>query len=362
MTAAQPARTGRSSTRLSPSRRARWRALSRGFFALQALLGAIWWILVATSPVVRAATLGGLPAAPLAVLDVPLFVVTSALAAAAIREAVPVLTAWTCMIALFMAGYATVTTTAGLGAVLMIASAVGTVLAGAQLLLGSVPVRRVLIGPLAFRRSPRRDRRELLASTFAQIIVFWTLFLVVIPVPVVLLENRWRLDVSLPDGSSGLGRTVFSGADEAQLVWSLAAWAVAGAGVLLLIAASALGVWSAYTMASIGRGTPLPSAMPRALVIAGPYRYVRNPMAMAGIGQGMAVGLIAGSWMVVAYALAGAVLWHLLVRPPEEADLAERFGDPYLQYRAQVRCWIPRRRPVPVRRGLPTGSFRVGPA
>jgi protein-S-isoprenylcysteine O-methyltransferase Ste14 len=35
------------------------------------------------------------------------------------------------------------------------------------------------------------------------------------------------------------------------------------------------------------------------LVIAGPYRYVRNPMAVAGILQGIAVGWYLGSVSVI---------------------------------------------------------------
>src|SRR5699024_12773340 len=108
-------------------------------------------------------------------------------------------------------------------------------------------------------------------------------------------------------------------------------------GLVLLFAASARGLASAAARARIGRGTPLPSAMPHRLVVAGPYRWVRNPMAVAGIGQGIAVGLLGQSWLVIAYALAGAVLWHLLVRPEEERDLASRFGADYEIGRASCR-------------------------
>ena len=81
--------------------------------------------------------------------------------------------------------------------------------------------------------------------------------------------------------------------------------------------------------------------MAHRLVIAGPYRRVRNPMAVAGVAQGVAVGLLGTSWLVIVYALAGGVLWHLLVRPLEEQDLASRFGADYQRYRSTVRCWVP---------------------
>lgn len=105
------------------------------------------------------------------------------------------------------------------------------------------------------------------------------------------------------------------------------------------------GLWSCVTMALRGRGTPLPAETARELVVAGPYRWVRNPMALAGAAQTAGVGLWTGSWVVIALAAAGGVVWNALIRPVEEADLAARFGPAYDSYRREVRCWIPVRRP-----------------
>ena len=113
-------------------------------------------------------------------------------------------------------------------------------------------------------------------------------------------------------------------------------------GWLLFGVASALGLWSGATMAWLGEGTPLPFDTARRLVIDGPYCRVRNPMAVAGLTQGFAAGLILGSYAVLLYAMAGGLLWQLAVRPMEEADLARRFGDPYARYCSEVRCWLPR--------------------
>ncbi len=129
---------------------------------------------------------------------------------------------------------------------------------------------------------------------------------------------------------------------------ALPGFAVPGQGVAALLlfgAASALNLASGAALAVRGRGTPLPTACPRALVVAGPYRYVRNPMAVAGIGQAVALAVGLGSWLVLAYAMSGALLWHLAVRPAEERDLAARFGRPYAAYRDAVPLWWPRRRP-----------------
>lgn len=296
----------------------------RRYFAVQALGGAAWWIAVAVSPVAKSATLGGLDAVAVAVLDIPLFVVASALAAAGLRTAAWVAAGWTLLVAGALAIYATVTTEAGWGVVVMAAAAVASVAALCLVVLGRVPTAWVISGPFAFRPAlASATSRGHLAATFGQIVVFWGFFLAVVPAALRFLEERWGLDVAVP----GI-------------------WAV---GLALLLAASALGLWSGVTMSVVGRGTPLPAAMANSLVVAGPYRFIRNPMAVAGFLQGAAVGLLLSSWTVVVYGLLGALLWNYAIRPHEEADLERRFGDDFRRYRDEVRCWIPRlpaRRPV----------------
>ena len=161
-------------------------------------------------------------------------------------------------------------------------------------------------------------RRQIASAV--QIVVFWGLFLGVIPAIIVFFEQRWNLHLEFP----------------AAVRWG---------GGILFVAAGALGLWSAYTMSTRGEGTPLPSAMARRLVVTGPYLFVRNPMAIAGIAQGVSVGLLAGSWLVVVYALSGSLIWNWIVRPLEEEDLEARFGAAYTSYARAVRCWIPQLRP-----------------
>jgi protein-S-isoprenylcysteine O-methyltransferase Ste14 len=227
-----------------------------------------------------------------------------------------------------LAVFATVTTEAGWGVLVMAAAAAASVAALCLLLLGRLPTEWIVRGPFAFRPAADRSRPGgHLASTIGQIVVFWGMFLVVLPAIVAGLERRWAVGVDVPP----LVATVLG---------------VVGAVVLML--ASTLGLSSAFVMSTLGRGTPLPSAMPTRHVIAGPYRWVRNPMAVAGILQGVAVGLILTSWLVVAYAAVGSLLWNYAVRPSEEADLRARFGDQFDRYERDVRCWLPR---VPTRAG-----------
>jgi protein-S-isoprenylcysteine O-methyltransferase Ste14 len=71
-------------------------------------------------------------------------------------------------------------------------------------------------------------------------------------------------------------------------------------------------------------------------------------MAISGVGQGLAVGLFLGSPLVLIYALMGGLIWQLIFRPLEEADLLEHFGVDYEMYRSEVHCWIPRLRPYQI--------------
>jgi protein-S-isoprenylcysteine O-methyltransferase Ste14 len=113
-------------------------------------------------------------------------------------------------------------------------------------------------------------------------------------------------------------------------------------GLAIFILSSILGLASAFVMVKAGQGTPLPLDQTTRLVIRGPYRWVRNPMAIAGIGQGIAISIIYTSLPIFIYAILGAVLWQVVVRPVEEQNLKDRFGGAYEDYRKRVPCWIPK--------------------
>ncbi|MBT1681074.1 methyltransferase family protein [Curtobacterium aurantiacum] len=310
----------------------------RRYYALQAVGGVAWWLAVATLPWVRTSTLGSLDPVLVAVFDVPLFVVGSALAAAGVRAAAVVTTVWTALVFGGLAVWATVTGEAGWGVLVMLAATVGSVLALALVLLGRVPTEWVTTGPLRIRPADAdAPRSRHVAATVLQIVVFWGLFLGVLPLVIAFAEHRWGLHPALPT----------------PLVTGLTVL-----GAVVLLAASALGIASAAAMSTKGDGTPLPSATANRLVVAGPYRSVRNPMALAGITQGVAVGLLLSSWLIVVYAVAGSVVWNCIVRPLEESDLEERFGDDFRRYADEVRCWVPRW-PVPARVGpVPLSASR----
>ncbi|MFN0058663.1 MAG: methyltransferase family protein [Planctomycetota bacterium] len=175
-----------------------------------------------------------------------------------------------------------------------------------------------LLGRVASDPSPRVNALK----TAAQIVVIWGVFLFLIP------WLCWRLEQHFGFEGWQFGGTVKN--------W----FAVA-----LFACASVVGLSSSYVMVRYGEGTPFPFDAARRLVVRGPYRFVRNPMALAGILQGVSVAVFLGSPFTIAYALAGAPFWNYLIRPWEERDLERRLGAEYRAYRDAVNCWWPRRRP-----------------
>ena len=95
-----------------------------------------------------------------------------------------------------------------------------------------------------------------------------------------------------------------------------------------------------------GRGTPAPYDPPRELVVAGLYRYVRNPQYVGVVLVVAGEALLTGMLVLFGYAALLAVGYHLFVTYYEEPTLGRLFGDPYARYRGAVPRWLPKR-PTP---------------
>jgi len=78
--------------------------------------------------------------------------------------------------------------------------------------------------------------------------------------------------------------------------------------------------------------TVAPRAPPRKLVTSGPYRLSRNPMYIGVID------------VLLGYALAVAIAFHLRVLVSEEPWARRTFGADWEDYRARVPRWLPRLR------------------
>ena len=67
----------------------------------------------------------------------------------------------------------------------------------------------------------------------------------------------------------------------------------------------------------------LPFDAPRRLVIGGPYAWLRTPMVTGTIGQGLGIGLMTGSIVVIVFFVIFALLWNTFVRPTEEDQMQQ---------------------------------------
>ena len=115
------------------------------------------------------------------------------------------------------------------------------------------------------------------------------------------------------------------------------------AGVVVGLVGAGLAVWCILTFSLVGRGTPAPVDPPRRLVVAGPYRRIRNPMY---VGAGLALAgaaLYYESLALLAYLAAFLLATHLMVLLYEEPTLRRLFGTDYEEYCARVGRWWPRR-------------------
>jgi protein-S-isoprenylcysteine O-methyltransferase Ste14 len=127
-------------------------------------------------------------------------------------------------------------------------------------------------------------------------------------------------------------------------VTSVPRWTVLQFAAVLVIAAGfAILVRCILDFARLGKGTLAPVDPPKALVVGGLYRYVRNPM-YVGV-TAVLVGEVAlfESRALLWYTACWFLIVNLFVILYEEPVLRAKFGESYEQYRRSVGRWIPRR-------------------
>jgi len=110
---------------------------------------------------------------------------------------------------------------------------------------------------------------------------------------------------------------------------------------LLLIGWAAM-LWCFWNFLVNGRGTPAPIDPPKELVVVGPYRFVRNPMYVAGIIALFGWILWSPSLPLIVAPFLFFIAAHLFVTGYEEPTLKKKFGAAYEGYCKRVPRWIPK--------------------
>lgn len=116
-------------------------------------------------------------------------------------------------------------------------------------------------------------------------------------------------------------------------------------GVAAAVDGLLLAAWTMMLFDRAGKGTPAPWSPPEKLVVLGPYRHVRNPMNSGMLLILGAEALLFGSWHLAVWMGVFFVVCAVYFPCYEEPGLERRFGDAYLEYKANVPRWIPRLRP-----------------
>lgn len=114
------------------------------------------------------------------------------------------------------------------------------------------------------------------------------------------------------------------------------------AGIILGAAGAAVALWCILVFTFIGKGTPAPFDPPRRLVVQGPFRFVRNPMYIAGSIALTGAAIFYESTLLLGYTGLFILATHLFVILYEEPILRRTFGQEYEAYCGRVKRWWPR--------------------
>jgi protein-S-isoprenylcysteine O-methyltransferase Ste14 len=191
---------------------------------------------------------------------------------------------------------------------------------------GTIIIALVTYPMLSFWRGWLR-RRGLIAWYLIEVGALWGGTMIIL-----LLLSPWWLRWSWSGTTSlqVLGGVLFVGSVVAGT------WAVAKMGWARLLLAGAL------FPPGVGAEE---NGVPQRLVVAGPYRYVRNPLYDGDFCLILGAAFLTHSWALVLVAALDLALLAFQL-PLEERELRERFGVPYHRYCALVPRFVPRRRPV----------------
>jgi len=104
-------------------------------------------------------------------------------------------------------------------------------------------------------------------------------------------------------------------------------------------------LFSSYVLTRQGKGAFVEFDPPTELVVTGPFRYMRNPVAAFLLSSMLGLAIALSSTGVLLMFLVFTGLANLQVRRIEEPLLRERYGRAYEQYCTHVPRWFPRLEP-----------------
>lgn len=112
--------------------------------------------------------------------------------------------------------------------------------------------------------------------------------------------------------------------------------------VVIILSGAILFMWTLRSLFMAGHHVPSSDNPAPKLVTSGPFRYVRNPHALAvGIWLfGFSLFFSSAGFLLITFVLFAIVLY--VMKFGEEKELEERFGNEYTDYKKQTPFIIPR--------------------
>lgn len=149
-----------------------------------------------------------------------------------------------------------------------------------------------------------------------------SLFAVLIPYCLIVPIPRWDLRLHLPSLSFDAGNYLI--------------------GAVLIGLGVVFAWWSIGAQLFQARGTPIPMMPTHRLLVGGAFSRSRNPMAFGAICAYLGISILVGSLASVAVVVIFAILLLTYIKVIEEKELALRFGQEYLDYKAVTPFFFPR--------------------
>lgn len=161
------------------------------------------------------------------------------------------------------------------------------------------------------------NRQQVLTRALIQSVIWggWTVFL--IPEIALQLEGKSLFDLF----NMNAGRVMLF---------------LAGMSVSMLIGYSAL-----YEFAITGKGTPIPFDPPKRLVTSGIYSVVANPLQISTLLMMTCIMLTYQGYIMLLPIISLILYSEIFVRWHHSIDIEKRFDSAWIEYRRNVRNWIP---------------------
>jgi protein-S-isoprenylcysteine O-methyltransferase Ste14 len=111
------------------------------------------------------------------------------------------------------------------------------------------------------------------------------------------------------------------------------------AGVVILVCGTSLVISARIWFTRTGQ-SPIPWKPTPELILRGPYRFTRNPMYVGVTLFVVGLGLTLNDIWISLFAAPALLVVHFIAVLPEERYLAEKFGESYRNFHAQVRRYV----------------------